>query len=87
MDGARVTPRKDANWNVPLETQSVQLVFPMQSLGDGIFMHPNQDIYFLQWSHNLQKGYKKGDNCVVIQELPPIKAKGATKDVVVLVIS
>ncbi len=42
MDGARVTSRKDANGSVPLEQRDKQLVLPMRSLGDGIFMHPNQ---------------------------------------------
>ena len=42
-DGARVTFRKDANGNVPLEQRTEQLVLPRRSLDDGIFMHPNQD--------------------------------------------
>jgi len=42
MDGARVTLSKDANGNVPLEQRNEQLVLPMRSLGDGIFVHPNQ---------------------------------------------
>ncbi len=39
MDGARVTPRKDANGNVPLKQRDEQLVLPMRSLGEGIFIH------------------------------------------------
>ena len=42
MDGARVTPRKDANGNVLLEQRDEQLVLSMRSLGDGIFIHPNR---------------------------------------------
>ncbi len=42
MDGARVTPRKDANGNVPLKQRDEQLVLPMRSLGEGIFIHSNQ---------------------------------------------
>jgi hypothetical protein len=44
MDGARVTPRKDANGNVLLEQRDEQLVLPMRSLGERIFIHPNQAI-------------------------------------------
>ena len=44
MDGARVTFLKDAHGNVLPEQRDEQLVLPMRSLGDGIFMHPNQVI-------------------------------------------
>ena len=30
-------------WERPLEQRDEQLVLPMRSLDDGIFMHPNQD--------------------------------------------
>gem|GEM_PF-3066560 len=38
-----MTFRKDANGERPLEQRDEQLVLPMRSLDDGIFMHPNQD--------------------------------------------
>jgi|GEM_PF-3466732 hypothetical protein len=52
MDGARVTPRKDANGNVPRKQRDEQLVLPMRSLGEGIFIHPSQVLFF-QWFQNV----------------------------------
>ncbi len=53
MDGARVTPRKDANGNVPLKQRDEQPVLPMRSLGEGIFIHPNQVIITFSVVSNL----------------------------------